>query len=215
MEDLMLRRETPADYEAVEGLIRSAFYNWYVPGCSEHYLAHILRGHPDFIPELDLVAEAGGELVGSIMYTKSFLTDEDGAEKVILTFGPIAVRPDRQRRGIGRVLIEESLKKARELGYEAVVIVGDPDNYVSRGFVSAKRLGISLPDGSFPAAMLALELAPGALAGHRWRYRESPAYEFDPAAAEAFDAALPPLEKKKLPCQQSFWILSQAMLPAE
>ena len=105
MEDLTLRRETPADYEAVEGLIRAAFYNRYMPGCSEHYLAHILRGHPDFIPELDLVAEAGGELVGSIMYTKSFLTDEDGAEKGILTFGPIAVRPDRQRRGLGRALL--------------------------------------------------------------------------------------------------------------
>lgn len=48
-----IRNETPADYRAVEDLTRRAFYNLYVPGCHEHYLVHVMRDHPDFLPELD------------------------------------------------------------------------------------------------------------------------------------------------------------------
>lgn len=61
-------------------LIREAFRNLNVPGCDEHYLAHILRGHEDFIPELDLVAVLDGKIIGNVMYTKSCLTDENGKE---------------------------------------------------------------------------------------------------------------------------------------
>ena len=62
-----IRRETQEDYRRVEELTRRAFWNLYVPGCSEHYLAHILRDHADFIPELDLVAELEGSIIGNIM----------------------------------------------------------------------------------------------------------------------------------------------------
>ena len=54
---LTIRNETPADRQTVEDITRRAFYNLYAPGCVEHYLVHIMRDHPDFIPELDLVAE--------------------------------------------------------------------------------------------------------------------------------------------------------------
>ena len=116
-----IRRETQEDYRRVEELTRRAFWNLYVPGCSEHYLAHILRDHADFIPELDLVAELEGSIIGNIMYTKASLTDEDGTEKPILTFGPISVLPEYQRQGCGKALIEASFRKAAELGYDVVV----------------------------------------------------------------------------------------------
>lgn len=64
-----IRNERPGDWEAVETLTRRAFYNQYIPGCMEHYLVHIMRGHEDFIPELDFVAELDGEIIGNIMYT--------------------------------------------------------------------------------------------------------------------------------------------------
>ena len=57
---LSIRNETPADHEQVEAIIRAAFYNHYVPGCFEHYLAHVMRDHEDFLPELDFVAEKNG-----------------------------------------------------------------------------------------------------------------------------------------------------------
>ena len=101
-ENVTVRNETPADYQEVEALVRRAFWNLYVPGCSEHYLAHILRSHPDFVPELDLVLEAAGRVVGSILYTRARLVGKAGREKEILTFGPVCVAPEFQRRGYGK-----------------------------------------------------------------------------------------------------------------
>lgn len=65
--DYIIRLETPIDYEIVENLTREAFWNVHVPGCDEHYLAHILRDHEDFIPELDFVLEVAGKIIGNIM----------------------------------------------------------------------------------------------------------------------------------------------------
>ena len=64
---ITIRREARQDRQTVEELTRRAFYNLYLPGCVEHYLVHLMREHPDFIPELDLVAEEDGQIVGSIM----------------------------------------------------------------------------------------------------------------------------------------------------
>ena len=212
-QNVVIREEREADYARVEGLIRQAFYNLYVPGCTEHYLAHVIRPHPDFLPELDLVLELDGRLMGSIMYTRSMLVDEAGAEKGILTFGPVCIRPGYQRRGLGRRLMEESFRRAAALGFEAIVIFGDPGNYVGRGFQSCKRHRVHLEDGTYPAAMLVKELEPGVLAGKSWTYRQSPAYDFDEEATRRFDNGLEPMEKKRLPCQEAFAILSQAILP--
>lgn len=208
--DLLIRTEAESDYVAVERLIREAFWNVYAPGCQEHYLAHILRGHPDFVPDLALAAELDGQVVGSIMYTKAALEDEAGERRTILTFGPIAVHPDYQRRGYSKLLIERSFEKARELGFDVVVIFGNPDNYVSSGFQSCKKYNICSGNGGFPAAMLAKELRPGVLDGRKWYYRESAAYQMDPEEAEAFDRQFEPKEKRWQPSQEMFYILSHA-----
>lgn len=209
---LTIRRETPEDYAAVEALIRRAFYNVYQPGCYEHYLAHVMRGHADFVAPLAFVAEEDGALVGSILYTRARLAGEGGAQKEVLTFGPVCIAPERQRRGYGRQLIEHSLQAARALGYDAVVIFGNPSYYVGCGFVCCKRCGVSLEDGRHPTAMLVRELVPGALAGKRWVYRESPAMAVDEAGARRFDDALAPMEKKRLPGQEAFYILSHSFV---
>ena len=156
-----IRQERKEDQHAVEALTRRAFWNMYEPGCTEHYVAHILRNHEDFVPELDLVAEtADGRLVGNVMYTKARLIDEIGTEAVILTFGPISVHPDFQRRGISRALLEHSFEKARELSYQAVVIFGDPDNYVSRGFKSCSKRPM-VPLKSFAFSPVEINRLPG------------------------------------------------------
>ena len=210
---ITIRREKNEEQRTVEVLTRQAFWNVYGPGCTEHYVVHILRKHEDFIPELDLVAEsADGRIVGNVMYTKARLIDENGNEAVILTFGPISVHPDFQRRGISRLLLEYSFEEARRLGYQAVVIFGDPDNYVSRGFKSCSRYDVCAQDGSYPAAMLVLELIPGLLDGRKWFYQESPAYAFDPAAAEQFDRQFDPLKKEYRPSQESFYIHSHSVI---
>lgn len=207
-----IRRETAADYRAVEELHRNAFWNVHVPGCCEHYLAHVLRKHPDFIPELDLVYELDGEIVGNVMYTKSELLEEGGNSTGILTFGPIGVAPEYQRRGIGKALLEASFDIAAGLGYPAIAIFGDPDNYVDRGFRSCKRYNVCLEGDVYPAALLVKELKPGFFDGRKLVFRESPAYEIQERDAEAFDAGFPPKEKAFRPSQETFFILSHSTI---
>lgn len=209
----IIRVETAADHRAVEELTREAFWNVNVPGCGEHYLVHTLRDHPDFIPELDLVCEQDGELVGSILFTRSRLVDKGGRERTVLTFGPLSVRPDKQRRGIGKRLVAAALKRAEKLDYGAVVIFGGPANYVPQGFVSCKRYNVCLEGTVFPTALLVKELKPRFFDGRKWYFHESPAYEIDPTAAQEFDEGFPPREKVAgTPSQEEFFIYSHSVI---
>ena len=207
-----IRNETPADYQIVEEITRRAFYNLYVPGCAEHYLVHIMRGHEDFIPELDFVIEEDGKIIGNIMYTKARLVDETGAEKEILTFGPVSIQPEYQRKGYGKKLMEYSFLRAVQLGYDAIVIFGSPMNYVSRGFQSCKKFQVSLENGKFPAAMMVKELVPNALNGRRWVYHESPAMEIDEEKARQYDDSLEKLERRYQRSQEEFYIMSHSFV---
>lgn len=210
--DHIIRHETEDDRRAVEILTREAFWNVYKPGCDEHYYAHMMRSHADFIPELDFVIELDGRIIANIMYTKSWLIDENGEEKEILSFGPIAVLPEYQRRGFGKALIEHSFSEAQRMGYDAVVIFGNPANYVGRGFVSCKKMNVCLGRDNYPTALLVKELVPGSLGGRRWSYRESTAAQCceDTEAVAAFDAQFPPKEKKWMPSQEEFYIYSHS-----
>ena len=212
MSTFIIRNETPADYDKVEALTREAFYNMYVPGCVEHYLVHIMRHHEDFIPELDLVLELDGEIIGNIMYTKAKLTDEAGQEKEILTFGPVSVLPSYQRRGYGKKLMEYSFQKALELNYDTIVIFGSPANYVSRGFRSCRKCGVCLEGGKYPAAMMVKELTPGVLEGHTWIYQDSPVMAISVEAALAYDDTLEKKERKWMPSQEEFYIMSHSFV---
>lgn len=209
---LNIRNERESDYKNVEDITRKAFYNVYVPGCMEHYLVHIMRGHEDFIPELDFVIEVDGQIVGNIMYTKSKLTDEGGTEKEIVTFGPVSILPKYQRKGYGKMLIEHSLKRAAELGYEAVVIMGSPANYVGSGFQCCRKYNVCVEKEKYPAAMLVKELKPGALDGKLWFYSDSPVMNVDEREAQAFDDGLEKMEKKWMPSQEAFYIMSHAFV---
>ena len=209
---IVIRNETEKDYKTVEEITRKAFYNIYVPGCMEHYLVHIMRDHEDFIKELDFVIELDGKVIGNIMYTKAKLVDEAGEEKAILTFGPVSILPEYKRMGYGKQLMEHSFQKARQMGYDVVVIFGDPGNYVSRGFKSSSRYHICLPDGSYPTAMLAKELRENTLDGRKWMYYDSPVMQVDEKEAKDYDDSLEKMEKKVLPCQEEFYILSHSCL---
>ena len=209
---LNIRNEKETDYKLVEDITRKAFYNMYIPGCIEHYLVHIMRGHEDFIPELDFVLELDGKVIGNIMYTKAELTDEEGSKKEIVTFGPISILPEYQRKGYGKMLIEHSLNRAAELGYEAVVIFGSPSNYVSSGFKCCKKYNVCVEKGKYPAAMLVKELKPGTLDGRIWFYSDSPVMSIDEGKAREFDDSLEKMEKRWMPSQEEFYIMSQSFV---
>ncbi len=214
MDNIIIRHETESDYAAVENLTREAFWNVYKPGCDEHYFVHMMRSHKDFIPELAFVLEKDGEIIGNVMYSKCRLVTEDGEEKNIVSMGPICVKPGCQRCGGSRMLLEHSFEKAVELGYEVVVNFGNPGNYLSRGYMSCRRMNVSFGDGCFPTALLVKELVPGALGGKSWKYMPSDIDSCceDTAAVEAFDAGFPPKVKEWRPSQEEGYIYSHSQI---
>ena len=209
---VIIRNEKESDSSIVEEITRKAFYNRYTPGCFEHYLVHIMRNHEDFIPELDFVAELDGQVIGNIMYTKAKLVDESGFEKEILTFGPISVLPEYQRKGYGKLLMEHSFQETARLGYDVIVIFGSPANYVGRGFQSCKKYNICLENHRYPAAMMVKELKEHVLDGRKWFYYDSPVMNIDEEEARRYDDSLEKMEKKHLPSQEEFYIISHSFV---
>lgn len=210
---ILIRPEQTADRRTVEELTREAFWNVHVPGCNEHLLVHKLRDHEDFIPELDFVAVVEGKLVGNIMYSRAKVIDTDGCEHPVLTFGPVSVLPEYQKRGIGAALIEHSCRAALALGYESILIYGDPQYYCRFGFRPAEAFSVTNAEGRFHPALQALELKAGALTGVRGRFCESPVYHLDADEADAFEAGFPPKEKFVTESQRTFARLAGLPVP--
>ncbi len=126
---------------------------------------------------LSLVALEDGAVVGHVLFSPVTLTG--AAEPLTVSgLGPVAVLPGRQRQGIGTRLIRAGLEEIRQQGWPAVVVMGSPRYYSRFGFEPASRYGIRFSDANVPAAhFMALELAPGALAGQGGVARYQP--EFD------------------------------------
>ena len=212
--NFIIRRETSDDFREVENLAREAFWNLSEPGCFEHYFIHIMRGHEDFIPELDYVIELDGKVAASVMYCKSKLVDEQGNDKPVVTMGPLCVLPQYQRMGYGKALLEFTFEKAKELGYDVVINFGNPDNYVARGYKSCMKYNVCFEGDFYPAALLVKTLAEGALDGRKWFYHPSDvdAPCDDKAAVEEFDKLFPPKEKGWQPSQEEFYIHSHSAI---
>lgn len=189
---LTIRPENPSDYAAILRLTYEAFLTLDYPGrrrMDEHYLIHLLRDSSYVIPELCLVAEQDGDLVGHILYTKSEILLPDGTTKDTITFGPLSVLPERHRRGIGAALVRRSSEKAREMGFGAVLITGVPDYYPKLGFKRARDYSLTLSDGTADDSFMAYELQPGYLtSGGTLRFLppEFERAENDDAGFEAF-----------------------------
>ena len=204
MENFIIRPERPEDYGETENLIREAFWNVYRPGCSEHYVMHVLRDDPAFVGELDFVMEQDGRLIGQNMFMRTVINADDGRDIPVLTMGPICITPAKKRRGYGKKLLDFCLEKAAALGFGAVLFEGNIGFYGKCGFDYARRFGIryhDLPEGADDSFFLCRELIPGWLHGITGVYQTPKGYYVDDADVEAFDRCFPPKEKKKLPGQ--------------
>ena len=202
--DVLIRFENEGEYREVENLIRESFWNVYRPGCSEHYVIHVLRDDPAFVKELDFVMEKDGALIGQNMFMKTVINADDGRDIEVLTMGPICITPELKRRGYGKILLDHSLEKAAEMGFGAVLFEGNIDFYGKSGFDYARKFGIryhDLPEGADDSFFLCRELITGYLDGVTGVYQTPAGYYVDDADVEEFDKDFPPKEKLKLPGQ--------------
>ena len=202
--DTIIRPEKKEEYREVENLVREAFWNVYRPGCSEHYVIHVLRDDPAFVKELDFVMEKDGVLIGQNMFMRTVINADDGRVIPVLTMGPIGITPEMKRRGYGKQILDYSLEKAAAMGFGAVLFEGNIGFYGNSGFDYARNFGIryhDLPEGADDSFFLCKELAAGYLDGITGVYQTPQGYYVDDADVEAFDRGFPPKEKLKLPGQ--------------
>ncbi len=207
---MIIRNEKQDDYRAVEEMIKKTFWNLSVPGCNEHYFAHQVRKSEDYIPELDFVLEEDGKIIGHIMYVRAKLIANDGTQKEILSFGPFTIHPDYQRKRYGRKLLNHSFEVAKKLGYDTIVIWGNPENYVCYGFRNCKRYNVCLEEDVYPVALMVKVLEEDALLDKSWKYIESPAHQLDESGFEAFDSSFEQMEKGYSYTQELFYIYSRS-----
>ena len=125
--EYIIRLEREEDYREVEALTREAFWNVYRPGCLEHYVLHCYRNDAAFVPELDLVMEVDGKIIGHVMYAHSAIKADNGRMIPIMTFGPISIAPEYKRQGYGKILLDYSMEQAEKKGAGALAIVGNID----------------------------------------------------------------------------------------
>jgi predicted N-acetyltransferase YhbS len=155
---MKIREENANDYNAVYTLNDRSFGQK-----DESDLIERIRKGNCFIPELSLVAEKDGKIIGHILFSKIKIRGD--VESDSLALAPMAVLPEFQKRGIGGKLIREGLRKAKELGFESVIVLGHKGYYPKFGFKKASQWGIvcsfEVPDEAF----MAIELIEGALSG--------------------------------------------------
>ncbi len=199
--NIVIRLEKKEEHREVENLVRESFWNVYRPGCLEHFVLHELRNDADFVPQLDLVMLLDGRIIGQNVFVRAAIKSDSGEDLPIMTMGPICIAPEFKRQGYGKILLDYSLERAKEMGCGAVWFEGSIGFYGKSGFTYASEFGIryhGLPEGADSSFFLCKELAAGYLDGVTGEYSTPAGYFVDEAAAEEFDKRFPPKEKLKL-----------------
>lgn len=168
--DFIIRQEQTEDHNIVHKVVELAFKDVEESDHSEPFLVDKLRLTDAFVPELSLVAEADGEIIGHILLTKVEIVSE---KESVLSLGlaPVSVLPKYQRQGVGSALIREAHKRAAKLGYGSVVLLGHKDYYPRFGYKQAIDFGIEFPFDVPHEYCMAIELHPEALKGVRGKIR--------------------------------------------
>lgn len=150
---MQIRKEEPRDYEDVYSVVKAAFDGIEHADGNEHDLVNELRKSDAFIPELSLVAEADGRIVGHIMFTKA---NVNGV--TVIALAPLSVLPEHQRQGVGTALVTEGHRIAAQLGYPYSIVLGSEKFYPRIGYQPAKQFGMrapfDVPDENFMARKL-------------------------------------------------------------
>lgn len=137
---MIVREEKATDQSAVYSLVKAAFASAAHTNGTEHALVDALRKSEAYIPQLSLVAERDGKLVGHILFTKAAVEDT-----VVLALAPLSVLPEYQRQGVGTALVREGHRLATELGYGWSIVLGSETYYPRLGYLPADTFGIQAP----------------------------------------------------------------------
>jgi predicted N-acetyltransferase YhbS len=193
--NITLRLESESDYREVENLVREAFWDIYKPGCSEHLVLHKLRKTSAFVRELHFIACENRKIIGSIVYSRANIKNKADENSEVLCMGPLGVMPEYQRKGVGSLLLHESIKKAKQLNYKAIVIFGNPQYYSKFGFKDARDFRITTSDGQNFDAFMVLDISDNKLDGIEGKFFADPSFHIDNEELNEFEKLFPYKEK--------------------
>lgn len=162
MTTTLIRQEQTTDFDTVFLLIEDAFKLEEYSDHREQFLVERLRKSEAFIPELSLVAEQEGKVIGYILLTKLKVKDGE-KEYQSLALAPVAVATEQQGKGLGALLINYAHNKAKELGHKSVILLGHSGYYPRFGYKQADSFGIELPFDVPKENCMAIELIPDGL----------------------------------------------------
>jgi len=152
---VVIRQETLDDHDAIRRVVAAAFQS-----AAEAALVDRIRASPEYVPEMALVAEVDGEVVGQVMISGAIVRNPDG-DRPIVMLSPLAVLPAFQRTGIGSSLVRSAVRVAEQRGEPLVVLEGSPAYYGKLGFEHSRTYGIEihLPEWAPPEAAQVIRLA--------------------------------------------------------
>lgn len=139
---MIIRQEKCKDHKEVYKLIKEAFATAKHADGKEQDLVAALRKGRAFIPELSLVAEIDGEVIGHILFTKAKVGKDE-----VLALAPLSVKPNYQKQGIGTALMIQGHKIAKRLGYQYSLVLGSKTYYSRTGYLPTGQFGIIVPEG--------------------------------------------------------------------
>jgi predicted N-acetyltransferase YhbS len=163
-ETLIIRQEKSSEFQYIYDFVRVAFETAKVSNGKEQDFVKVLRASDRYIPELALVAEKNAKIIGHIMLTKTYVATSNSKFDVLL-LAPLSVDLDYRKRGVGTNLVTRSFEIAKNLGYKAVFVVGDPAFYGRFGFETSALFGIKHVPEILEQFIMVHELTAGVFAG--------------------------------------------------
>lgn len=162
---MKIRAVKKEEYRYIEDFVFEIFRNTtFSDGVIEKALVREIREKPYYIPQLDLVVEEDGRIIGHFILSK--LPISHGHEHEILMLSPVSVAMNKQQRGVGTFMLEEGITLATEMGFKGMIVEGDPRYYHRFGFKTSTEFGIYASEKNLPPSeenLMALELCKNGL----------------------------------------------------
>ena len=160
--EISIRSERPEDGPAISDIVRRAYATVAYSDHREHLMIERLRKSEAYNPALSLLAEIGNEMVGHILLTTAEIRGSRSSV-VTLALAPLSVVPEHQFCGVGKRLVGEVHRRAADLGFGSVLLVGIPSYYPQFGYEPLSHYPIKLPFEAPAENCMILPLMPHAL----------------------------------------------------
>lgn len=194
---LKIRITDKSEFYQTENLTRETFWNLYQPGCTEHFMLHKFRQSNAYIEQLDLVALCDENIIGHIITTKAKVVNDDNKAYEILHVGPFSVDTVFQNGGIGTQLLNYSIEETKKMGFNGMILFGNPGYYQRFGFKNAKEFKITTKEGMNFDPFMALELKKDGLAKVQGKFFLDSSAHIEEDQLRMFEKQFPVKEKSE------------------